>query len=115
MLNIEGKVFFVITASKLTQYIVQPIHRHNNPERGSTRLTGVHKTHLHDLGSNSTGEEEPKRLSLYAVWLDLMNAYGSVPHQLFWKMMENHDQDILRVFQRVRDDVFQDGLHNKMD
>ena len=30
------------------------------------------------------------RLSLYVVWLDLANAYGSVPHQLIWKKLEIH-------------------------
>ena len=31
-----------------------------------------------------------RRLSLYVVWLDLANAYGSVPHQLIWKTLETH-------------------------
>ena len=31
-----------------------------------------------------------RRLSLYVVWLDLANAYGSVPQQLIWKTLETH-------------------------
>ena len=31
-----------------------------------------------------------RRLSLYVVWLDLANAYGSVKHQLIWKTLETH-------------------------
>ena len=34
------------------------------------------------------------RLNLYVVWLDLAIAYGSVPHQLLWKTLENHHAPI---------------------
>ena len=30
------------------------------------------------------------QLSLHVVWLDLANAYGSVPHQLLWKTLATH-------------------------
>ena len=30
------------------------------------------------------------QLSLHVVWLDLANAYGSVPHQLLWKTLAAH-------------------------
>ena len=41
------------------------------------------------------------RLSLYVVWLDLANAYGSVPHQLLWKTLEAHHvpQPVIHILQ----------------
>ena len=31
-----------------------------------------------------------QKLDLHVIWLDLANAYGSVPHCLLWKALRTH-------------------------
>ena len=47
-----------------------------------------------------------RRLSLYVVWLDLANAYGSVPHQLIWKSLETHHvpRHVVQIIQTYFDE-----------
>ena len=107
LLNVEGKVFFMIMASRLTQYVMSNRYIDTTIQKGG--VPGVpgcieHTTMIWE----SIQQARRNRLSLYVVWLDLANAYGSVPHQLLWKTLENHHapipvikilQEYFRVFE----------------
>ena len=93
LLNVEGKVFFTIMASRLTQYVMSNRYIDTTIQKGG--VPGVpgcieHTTMIWE----SIQQARRNRLSLYVVWLDLANAYGSVPHQLLWKTLENHHAPI---------------------
>ena len=81
--------FFAIMASRLTQYVMSNRYLDTTIQKGG--VAGVpgcieHTTMIWE----SIQQARRNRLSLYVVWLNLANAYGSVPHQLLWKTLENH-------------------------
>ena len=62
------------------------------------------------------------RLSMYVVWLDLANAYGSVPRQLIWRALETNRVPKPMIYGsypsellwRFRNEVHHQELHDKM-
>ena len=84
LLNVEGKVFFTIMASRLTQYVMSNRYIDTTIQKGG--VPGVpgcieHTTMIWE----SIQQARRNRLSLYVVWLDLANAYGSVHINSFGK------------------------------
>ncbi|KAK0147628.1 LINE-1 retrotransposable element ORF2 protein [Merluccius polli] len=71
LLNIEGKIFFSVLAQRLTQYLKQ-----NHFIETSIQKAGII---WHQI---QTAKKEGK--DLHVLFLDLANAYGSVPHSLLW-------------------------------
>lgn len=81
LLNVEGKIFFSVVAKRMTNYLLA-----NNYIDISCQKAGV-------LGFPGCVEHSAmiweqiqtakrNKSDLHVVWLDLANAYGSVPHQL---------------------------------
>lgn len=89
LLNVEGKIFFTALATRLTQYVIANHYVDKAIQKGG--VPGVpgcieHTTMIWEAIQRA----RKNQLSLYVVWLDLANAYGSVPHQLLWKTLEAH-------------------------
>ena len=76
---------------------VEPVRRHFSPKGRHSRCTRLYRAYLDDLGGYPESQEEPAE----SVWLDLANAYGSVPHQLLWKTLEAHHvpQPVIHILQ----------------
>ena len=115
LLNVEGKVFFTIMASRLTLVRdVQPIHWHVNPERGCARRAGVYWAHYRDLEINSANKEEPLQLTCHVAWPRerIWVSATSTPLENIGKppCTNTRDQDHPRIFQRVWDEVLHDGV-----
>ena len=89
LLNIEGKVFFSVIASRLAEYVLSNKYVDTSIQKGG--VPGVPGCIEHSsMIWEAIQRAKKRRLSLYVVWLDLANACGSVPHQLIWKTLETH-------------------------
>lgn len=81
LLNVEGKIFFTVVAKRMTSYFLS-----NNYIDTSCQKAGVpgfpgcveHSTMIWEQIQTA----KRVKSDLHVVWLDLANAYGSVPHQL---------------------------------
>ncbi len=102
LLNVEGKIFFSILSRRLTRFIVS-----NGYINYSVQKAGIpghpgcveHATMIW----SSIKQARRERADLSVVWLDLANAYGSVPHKAilaalrhFW--VPNKVIDIINLY-----------------
>ncbi|KAK3720950.1 hypothetical protein RRG08_047516 [Elysia crispata] len=81
LLNVEGKIFFSVMASRLTKYLTENGYINTSVQKGG--IPGVsgcleHATMIWEAIQRAKSE----KLNLDVIWLDLANAYGSVPHQM---------------------------------
>ena len=81
LLNVEGKIFFSVMASRLTKYLTENGYIDISVQKGG--IPGVsgcleHATMIWE----AIQRIKSKKLNLDVVWLDLANAYVSVPHQM---------------------------------
>ena len=100
LLNVEGKIFFSIMASRLTEFVMSNQYVDISVQNGG--IPGVPGCIEHtSMIWEAIQRAKRSRLSLYVVWLDLANAYGSVPHQLLWKTLEAHHvpQPVIHILQ----------------
>lgn len=83
LLNVEGKVFFSIVAKRMTTYLKQ-----NNLIDTAVQKAGIpgfsgcleHTSMIwHQIQSAKREGRD-----LHVLFLDLTNAFGSVPHSLIW-------------------------------
>ena len=98
MLNVEGKIFFSIMASRLTEFVMSKQYVDISVQKGG--IPGVPGCIEHtSMIWEAIQRAKRSRLSLYVVWLDLANAYGSVPH--LWKTLEAHHvpQPVVHILQ----------------
>ena len=87
LLNVEGKIFFSVLAKRMTNYLME-----NNYIDTSCQKAGVpgfpgcveHSSMIWEQIQKAKRE----KTDLHVIWLDLANAYGSVPHQLISYAME---------------------------
>ena len=87
LLNVEGKIFFAILAKRLTDYLTTNGFVDTSVQKGG--VPGVpgcleHSTMIWEAIQRAKAE----RRDLHVIWLDLANAYGSVPHQLIWLALQ---------------------------
>lgn len=81
LLNVEGKIFFSILAKRLTSYLTGNGYIDTSCQKaGVPGFPGCveHSSVIWEQIQRAKRE----RGDLHVVWLDLANAYGSVPHQL---------------------------------
>ena len=89
LLNVEGKIFFSVMASRLTKYLKENEYLDVSVQKGG--IPGVpgcveHATMIWDAIQRAKSEKR----NLDVIWLDLANAYGSVPHKMIQLALEMH-------------------------
>ena len=81
LLNVEGKIFFSVVAQRLASYL----------ERNSSIDTTVQKAGIPGFASclqhtsmiwHQIQTAKSDKKDLHVIFLDLVNAFGSVPHSL---------------------------------
>ena len=81
LLNVEGKIFFVVLASRLNKYLLTNEYIDTSVQKGG--IPGIAGCLEH---GNMIWEAIQKlkltKKDLDVIWLDLGNAYGLVPHQM---------------------------------
>ena len=81
LLNVEGKLFFAMKAERLTQFIMSNKYIDESIQKGG--VPGVSGCLEHTaLLSQLIKEAKEGRKNLVVTWLDIANAYGSIPHSL---------------------------------
>ena len=81
LLSVEGKIFFSILARRLTAYLLKNSYIDTSVQKGGIpNMPGC----LEHTGvvTQLIREAKENKGNLVVVWLDLANAYGSVPHKL---------------------------------
>ena len=87
LLNVEGKIFFSVVARRLTTYL-----RRNDLVDCSVQKAGIPGfsgclEHVSVIWQQIQSAKREKR-DLHVLFLDLANAFGSVPHSLIWTAFE---------------------------
>lgn len=83
----EGKIFFSVVAKRLTNYLLSNCYIDTSCQKaGVPGFPGCveHSTMIWEQIQTAKREKQ----DLHVVWLDLENAYGSIPHQLITFALE---------------------------
>ncbi|GFO03457.1 reverse transcriptase [Plakobranchus ocellatus] len=107
LLNVEGKIFFSVIASSLTKYLTENGYINTSVQKGG--IPGVsgcleHATMICEAIQRAKSE----KLNLDVIWLDLANAYGSVPHEMIQLALRMYH--VPEVIPAMLDDYFS-GFH----
>ena len=83
LLNVEGKIFFAVMAKRLTAYLTRNGFIDTSVQKGG--MPGMPGCLEHAaMIWEAIQRAKKEKLNLHVIWLDLANAYGSVPHQVIW-------------------------------
>jgi len=87
LLNVEGKIFFGVIARRMTNFLMD-----NGLIDTSVQKAGIPGfpgclEHAQMIW-NSIRTAKQDKSELHVVWLDLANAYGSVPHDLIYRSLD---------------------------
>ncbi|XP_060082190.1 uncharacterized protein LOC132561508 [Ylistrum balloti] len=89
LLSVEGKIFFAILARRMTKYMTSNEYIDSSVQKGG--IPGFPGCIEHTSAiTQLIREAKINQRDLTVVWLDLANAYGSVPHQLIFKALEHY-------------------------
>ncbi|GFN80712.1 reverse transcriptase [Plakobranchus ocellatus] len=103
LLNVEGKIFLSIMASRPTKYLKENGYINTSVQKGGIPcVLGCleHATMIWEANQRAKSE----KLNLHVVWLDLANAYGSVPHEMIQLALRMYH--VPEVIQVMLDDYF---------
>ncbi|GFN84981.1 reverse transcriptase [Plakobranchus ocellatus] len=103
LLNVEGKICFSVMVSRLTKYLTGNGYINTSVQKGG--IPGVsdcleHATMIWEAIQRVKSE----KLNLDAVWPDLANAYGSVPHEMIQLALRMYH--VPEIIQLMLDDYF---------
>ena len=79
LLNVEGKIFFGVIARRMTSFLLQNKYINMSVQKAGIPGFPGCLEHAHVIW-NSLMIAKHEKKELHVVWLDLANAYGSVPH-----------------------------------
>ena len=107
LLNVEGKIFFAILAKRLTSFLTGNSYIDTSVQnQGVPGFSGCveHTSAITQL----IRDAKKWRKDLTVVWLDLANAYRSIPHQLIYKALQHYHVDgrIQKII-----NSYLDGIH----
>ena len=83
LLNVEGKLFFSILSKRLEKYIYGNKLINSSIQKGCMEKVPGCWEHMSVVWVELKSRKTEKNI-IAAIWLDIANAYGSVPHQLLF-------------------------------
>ena len=89
LLSVECKIFFSVLAQRLTRYMVKNKYVDTSIQKGGIPGSPGCLEHISTI-SQLIREAKESKGDLTVVWLDLANAYGSIPHNLINTAMEHY-------------------------
>ena len=89
LLDVEGKIFFSIIARRLTNYMVKNGYIDTSSQKGGVEGFAGCWEH-NSMITKLLQDAKVKRGNITLIWLDLANAYGSVPHELVMLALERY-------------------------
>ena len=87
LLNVEGKLFFSFKAKRLLDYLLGNKYIDTTIQKGGIPDISGCLEHT-ALLSQLIQEAKAGKKNLVVTWLDISNAYGSIPHKLIRKALE---------------------------
>ncbi|KAL4008901.1 hypothetical protein ACER0C_002753 [Sarotherodon galilaeus] len=89
LLSVEGKVFFSFVSQRLTEFLLRNNYIDPSVQKGG--ISGVPGCLEHTgVVTHLIREANENRGDLAVLWLDLTNAYGSIPHKLVEHALHLH-------------------------
>ncbi|KAK0134731.1 Retrovirus-related Pol polyprotein from type-2 retrotransposable element R2DM [Merluccius polli] len=89
LLSVEGKIFFSIIAKRLALFLLKNGYIDTSVQKGG--IPGVPGCLEHrGVVTQLLREARENKGDLVVLWLDLANAYGSMPHKLVLEALERH-------------------------
>ena len=89
LLSVEGKIFFSIVAKRLADFFLKNGYIDTSVQKGG--IPGIPGCLEHTgVVTQLLREAREYKGDLVVLWLDLANAYGSMPHQLVHETLERH-------------------------
>ena len=87
LLNVEGKLFFSLKADRITEFVIKNRFINTSIQKGGIPNVSGCIEHTAIL---SQMIKEAKRMdkNLVVTWLDIANAYGSIPHSIISSALE---------------------------
>ena len=87
LLNVEGKLFFALKAERITKFLME--NKLINPSIQKGGIPGVSGCLEHTaVLSQLIREAKAEKKNLVVTWLDIANAYGSIPHEAIQTALE---------------------------
>lgn len=87
LLNVEGKIFFSVIARRMSEYLRRNGYIDTSVQKaGISGFSGCSEHSSMIWHQIQTAKVE--RRDLHVVFLDLANAFGSVPHELLWSAFD---------------------------
>ena len=118
MLNVEGKLFFSLKSERILDFALANEYIDTSIQKGG--VPGVSGCLEHTaVVSQLIREAKKEKKNLVVTWLDIANAYGSIPHGLIFKALrEAHiPEEVVQLVEsyysnaRIR---FNKELHNRV-
>ena len=81
LLNVEGMLFFSLVSRRLEKHLICN-NKFINKSVQKGCMEKVPGCSEHSIVWEALKEAKSKNLSLATIWLDIANAYGSIPHKL---------------------------------
>ena len=106
LLNTEGKLFFALKANRILDFVLGNEYLDTSIQKGG--VPGVSGCLEHTaLLSQLIREAKKEKKNLVVTWLDIANAYGSIPHRVIFKALrEAHVPDeVVNLIQDYYKDV----------
>ena len=92
-LNVEGKLFFSMVSKRLEQHVIKNNKFINTSmQKGCMEKVPGCWEHMSMVWS-ALKEARQNKLSVANIWLDIANAYGSIPHRLIFFALERYGVD----------------------
>ena len=88
LLNVDGKIFNGIIAKRMMTFLLANGYIDETVQKAGLPGTPGCIEHVNTIW-NDIQEAKKEKSDLTVVWLDLANAFGSVPHQLMRKAMDH--------------------------
>ena len=90
LLNVEGKLFFSLVSKRLEHHIISNNKLINSSiQKGCMEKIPGCWEHM-SMVWNQLKSSKTNKSDLSAIWLDIANAYGSVPHQLIFLALRRY-------------------------
>ena len=89
LLSVEGKIFFAVLSKRLTKYMLSNRYLDTSVQKG--RAPGVSGCVDHtSVLTQLIREAREDKGNLTVIWLDLSNAYGSIPHKVVQETLRRY-------------------------
>jgi hypothetical protein len=89
LLSVEGKIFFAILSRRLTEFLLKNEYIDTSVQKGGIPKVPGCLEHT-GVVTQLIREAREGKGDLAVLWLDLTNAYGSIPHKLVETALDRH-------------------------